>query len=155
MSFQELLLEKRENRENRENGVLAHSDLEVMYDSDIDRQIIRERNEDVQRITNDMEALSEISLQMKELVFEQGDDLIEIDEKVEVAEENVEQSTQNLDQAETFSNKLKNIFAKGALVSTGVTGAGAVTGLLINPIAGGVAMAIGIGGIVVCILKMV
>lgn len=151
MSFQDVLLQQR----NATTVSTVSSDLEVMYESDIDREIIRERNADVKQIADDMSDLGEISLQIKELVFEQAEDLDIAEENVTQTEENVQQSTQNLKQAVSLSSKLKNIFAKGALVSTGVTGAGAMAGIFLNPIAGGVAVTLGIGGIVFCIFQMV
>lgn len=130
------------------------SELDSVDEHGINRIIIQERNEDMRRIAKDMEHLSDISLSLKELVYEQGEDLEVAEENIEVVEENVEEATEHLTVAEKLTNKFRNIFAKGALVSTGVTGAGAATGIFLNPIAGGIGVIAGVGGLVYCIIQM-
>ena len=132
----------------------VHNELISVIDQDIDMTIIRERNEDMRKLAKDMEHLSDISLSLKELVYEQAEPLETVEQQIEKAEQNTEQATETLAQAETLSTKFRNIFAKGALVSTGVTGAGAATGIFLSPVVGGVAVVIGVGGIIFCVLQM-
>ena len=128
--------------------------LKILDEKDIDILIIEERNEEMRKISEEMQHLSDISLSLKELVVEQKEELEIAADNVETAEEDIEEATKNLTVTEKLANKFKNIFAKGALISTGVTGVGAATGILLNPIAGGIGVVAGVGGIVYCIIQM-
>jgi t-SNARE complex subunit (syntaxin) len=88
-------------------------------------------------------------------LYEQAEPIEIIEQHIEQADVNITEGTKHLAIAESYATKFKNIFAKGALVSTGVTGVGAVTGVFLNPIAGGIGVIIGVGGIIFCITQMI
>ena len=130
--------------------------LVSLDEQEINQKIIEERNIEVQKIAEDMEHISDINLSLRELVYEQSESIEQAVENVSQAEQNVFDATEHLQQAEEYQKRsiFKGIFAKGALVSTGVTGAGAAAGFLLNPLAGGVAVIVGISGVVFCIAQM-
>jgi len=136
------------------NNIISDDEHIIDTNTDINLAIIKERHDALRKISEDMEHINDISLSLKELVYEQAEPLEVAEQHTENANINVEQATIHIAQAETYANKFKNIFAKGALVSTGVTGAGAATGIFLNPIAGGIGVVLGVGGIVYCIIQM-
>lgn len=121
---------------------------------DVDEQIIREQNNDVKHLAQELEDIVEATMLMNNLVYDQGYELEDASDHVDTADIYVEGSVQDLEQAGSLKDKLRGWMAKGALVSTGVTGAGAVAGVFLSPIVGGVGVVLGLGGMIFCIFQM-
>jgi len=131
------------------------SDLESDYTSEgeVDRRILSERHDSITQLNQDLEDIAEIQKHMAHFVYTQGKQLDQTHETLQVVEHETQQATSNLEQSETIYNKIRGLFKKGIFVSTGVTGISAA-GMLLNPIAGGIGVIIGIGGIVACTAGM-
>ena len=121
---------------------------------DIDITIIKERNEAMRKIAQDMQHLSDINLSLSELIYEQSEPLETIEQNIISTQENTKEAVEHLTNASILSNKFRGVFAKGALVGTGVTGAGAAAGIFLNPVVGGIAVVAGVGSVIFCLLQM-
>lgn len=121
---------------------------------DIDFDIINERNEHIKQLAQDLEDIAETSLAITQLVNEQGGELELASDTIVVVEKDVEETTETLQQAESLGDKFRGWMKKGVIVSGGVTGAGALAGIFLNPIVGSIGIVAGLGGIVCCVLQM-
>ena len=135
---------------------ISHESHESLSDvnTDVDTIIINERNKEFLLLSQEMECISEISESLNALVNEQRENIEIAEKNIVSAEDNCESGTVYLGTANNITQKLRSMFTKGAIVSTGVTGAGAMTVILLNPIAGGIAAIIGVGGLVFCIVQL-
>ncbi len=83
------------------------------------------------------------------MIQEQGEVLDVTEKNIDSAQQATGEATQHLANAETSFSALKAWAMKGMLVSGGVTGVGAI-GMILSPIIGGVGVALGVGGLIVC-----
>lgn len=131
------------------------SQYNILYEIDaeveLNAEILRQRNQDVYQIAEELEAISEINLRIRQMVNEQGDELQIAEQYIEIAEHETQQATDNIQQSQHISHKLKGWMTKGAIISTGITGVGAITGVFLSPIIGGIGVVAGIGGILFCL----
>ena len=130
-----------------------HLQYDIISDSDIETSIIMERNRDIRQIAQDMEDLSDITLSLSTIVQEQGEMLDESENNIDSAKIATHEATQHLAKAEGTMSALKEWAMKGMIVSGGVTGVGALS-MILSPIVGGVGIALGIGGLVVCAIAL-
>lgn len=116
------------------------NDLKLLaVEGNIDQKIIEERNEEVRRLAQDIEALRETMLILQEMTGEQG-------ELLNKAEENVQESADQVEEAvviqEEVAKKIKNSRLVVWLSGGGAAGGAAVgsLGFLISPPVGLISM---------------
>ncbi len=126
---------------------------DIVSDSDIESSIIMERNREIRQIAQDMEDLSDITLSLSTIVQEQGEMLDVTEKNIDSAQQATHEAVEHLANAESSFGALKAWAMKGMLVSGGVTGVGAL-GMILSPIIGGVGIALGVGGLIVCAVAL-
>lgn len=121
---------------------------------EIDLIIINERNQLIKQLSSELEDINEINNLIGVSIHEQSGKIDEATQNIITSERSVVQAVQHLDNANTLNNKLKSMLYKGVALSGGVTGAGAITAFILNPIAGAVITTVGLTGIIVCAVKI-
>lgn len=125
---------------------------EVWTDAELDEAIMRERNEEIKIIEQDMVMLNDIFRDLAVLVVGQGEDIDRAAEHVEEAVVATEEGVQHLEQAEVHAAaaRRRGMLLKGALVFSGIT-VGGIGLAVLSPVAGLLTAGAGITGIVTTI----
>lgn len=122
------------------------------YESDVNHQIINERNRDIQLLQSELEQLYEIQCDLGLMVHTQGETIDLIEQHVETSEINVNEGVKHLEKAETYqkSSRRKQLLLGGILTATGATIGGGLL-IMLSPIAGAVTIGVGVVTGVSCI----
>lgn len=123
-------------------------------DADVEANIIKERNEDIKQITNDVSILSEIFQTIQHMIQEQGIDINFASKNIENTEIQTAEGVKHLEKAEHHQKQTKNVRDAGIIVSGAAIGS---VGWIGGPIIGVPTTAVGVGlsvGIV-CILRKI
>jgi hypothetical protein len=123
--------------------------------NDIDNFTIHERNKEIKKIEEDMEALAEIQRDLALLVHIQGESIDIAAENVEKTEITVNEATQHIQKASETQKKTNRLFVGGLLTSAGVAVGGGLVAIA-SPIAGALIAGAGIvSGVIIVVSKVV
>lgn len=138
--------------EQLEFVTLPEAEATAWADADLEEQIMRERNKEIQLIEEDMLHLNDIFRDLAVLVVGQGEQLEVAAEHVEEAATATEEGVQHLEQAELHAARARRrgMLLKGALVFSGIT-VGGIGLTVLSPVAGLLTAGAGITGIVTTI----
>lgn len=141
---------------NRSHTISDVEFVDILSDRDINESIIKERNEGVRQIAEDIEHIHDITNMLSVMVDEQGDNIEVAVCNIENANVNVQEATESLSLAEEYSvsANIKKLILGGTVASAGVAAVGAGV-MLINPIAGGVIGIVGLTGVATCITTFI
>jgi len=122
-------------------------------DSSVDRIVIEEKQSQLEFLRSEIQALQDIMQECSYLVVQQGEDLDQVEEHVEVAKEEVIEADEHLDVAKKEVKKGRRA-GVGAVVGGSAGGVIGLVGFAVNPavgvlmLLGGAALGGGVGGLV-------
>ena len=125
-----------------------------LSDEELNASILRERNEEIKQITNDVGILSEIFQTIQHMIHDQGLDVDIASKSIESTEVQTGEAVKHLEKAENHQKQAKSVRDAGIIVSGAAIGS---VGWIGGPIIGvpttavGVALSVGI----VCILRKI
>jgi len=115
--------------------------MKTFLNNDVDHQIIEERNNEIKKLTQDIEDISEIMSDLSLLILEQGESLEAAFINVENSEIATSEAVESLAKTENYINKSKQILRSAGLIIGGTT-VGAF-GFIVGPIVGVVTLVSG------------
>ena len=115
--------------------------MKTFLNNDVDHQIIEERNNEIKKLTQDIEDISEIMSDLSLLILEQGESLEAAFINVENSEIATSEAVVSLAKTENYVNKSKQMLRSAGLIIGGTT-VGAF-GFIVGPIVGAVTLVSG------------
>ena len=128
--------------------------IQQMDDEEVKANILRERNEEIKQITNDVSILSEIFQTIQHMIHDQGLDLNIVSKSIENTEVQTSEAVNHLEKADNHQKQTKSVRDAGIIVSGAAIGSvGWIGGPIIGvpTTAAGVAISVGI----VCVLRKI
>lgn len=125
-----------------------------IVDEEVNTNIIKERNEAIKQISNDVGILSEIFQTIQHMIHEQGFELNLVSTNIENTEQQTAEGVKHLENAENLSKETKSVRDAGIIVSGAALGS---VGWIGGPFIGVPTTAVGVGlsvGIV-CLLRKI
>lgn len=83
-------------------------DIEESNKTKINFEIIEEKNEEIKKITKDIEMINEIFRNLDSMIESQSESIVELDKNVSIALESTEKSVEILTETQSLNNNTSN-----------------------------------------------